>query len=196
MLDIYTAKIPSDVVMEAVYPKERQDLIESTKNPTVRRARYCVWRLFEYALKNSLGLEIKNIDVYRSESGKWLSDDFCFSLSHTDGIVAVAISDFPVGIDVEKVRDVDIDAFSKRVLTENERNALSLMASPCDNIIKLWTAKESIYKMLGTSPFVPYKIDVADYRIATFQEYLGDDKYYLTVSSAISTEARKFSVEI
>ena len=196
MLDIYTAKIPSDVVMEVVYPKERQDLIESTKNPTVRRARYCVWRLFEYALKNSLGFEIKNIDVYRSESGKWLSDDFYFSLSHTDGIVAVAISDFPVGIDVEKVREVDVDAFSKRVLTENERNALSLMASPCDNIIKLWTAKESIYKMLGTSPFVPSKIDVADYRIATFQEYLGDDKYYLTVSSAISTEARKFSVEI
>ena len=42
-----------------VYPTERNTLIEKTKNESLRRERYSVWKLLEYALLDTFGIDIR-----------------------------------------------------------------------------------------------------------------------------------------
>ena len=71
MLDIYIAKLPTDYSEVAVYPPERQKIIENTKNKDVRRERYFVWRLLERAVKQSLGKTLRDISPYINNNGKY-----------------------------------------------------------------------------------------------------------------------------
>ena len=183
MLDIYLMQISGDIEIGAVYPPERQRTIDSANNPTVKRERYAVWRLFEHGVKRSLNKRLDEISPYLNEHGKWISDSCFFSLTHTACAVAVAISDKPVGIDIETVREIDVKAFSKRFLTDREY--LEVMQSDCkrDALIALWTKKESVYKMLGIPPFNPSKIETSEYRVFTYSEQFEGGCIYLSVCS-------------
>lgn len=196
MLDIYLAALPSVYSEMPVYPPERQEVIDSTKNRAVRRERYFVWRLLEYGVKKSLSKSVEDIMPYISESGKWLSDSCYFSLAHTDGAVAVAISDVPVGIDIERERGIDIDAFSRRILTDSERDAL--LTSPDKNqfLIEYWTKKESIYKMSGTPPFSPSKIECSDYAVSTHRLNVANTEYFVSVCTEKSSDIKFEMVDL
>lgn len=72
-----------------------------------------------------------------------------FSLSHTNNALAVALSDKPVGVDVEKVRDMDM-AISEKVFSEAEKTWL--LETPEDQnrrFFELWTKKEALVKYIG-----------------------------------------------
>lgn len=62
------------------------------------------------------------------------------SISHGNGWFVIAISDSPLGIDVERYRDSMLTGKTYFV-NEMERNQTDLLA--------IWTAKEAFYKMLG-----------------------------------------------
>jgi 4'-phosphopantetheinyl transferase len=86
-----------------------------------------------------------------------LDRDACrtsFSLSHTDGMVACAVTaDADVGIDVECVdRDVDVAAVTARFLAPAEAAHLAQLdtAARRDRFFDLWTLKEALVKALGT----------------------------------------------
>ena len=183
MLDIYWALMPADYDDEPIYPPKRQEAIDCTKNPAVRRERYFAWKLLEHGLKQSLGKSIMEIDPYVSADGKWLSDSCFFSISHSNDAVAVAISDSPVGIDIERKREIDHDAFSRRILTNLEQRELKARANKNDFILELWTKKESIYKMIGKPPFVPSRLECNEYTTSTFSEKIGDNDYIISVCS-------------
>lgn len=82
-----------------------------------------------------------------------------FSLSHTSGLVALAISSVSeIGIDVEKVdRPVDISGVAEAVFTHLEL-ANILRATPNKdrvNFFELWTLKEAYIKALGRGFSLP-----------------------------------------
>ncbi len=60
-----------------------------------------------------------------------------FNLSHSHGVCAVAMSDRPVGIDIEKRRKIDPSKFRFLNATDEE------------TFFKQWTAKESYLKFTG-----------------------------------------------
>lgn len=76
-----------------------------------------------------------------------------FNLSHSQGIVAVAISAHsPVGIDVEPVRNLtDISAVAKLVLSDRERSQIDQLAPEqrTKQFFDYWTCKEAIVKAHG-----------------------------------------------
>ena len=73
-----------------------------------------------------------------------------FSISHTDGIVAVVASDStPVGIDIEVVRPMR-EGFAARYFSESEQQLIRAAQDPDEALIRLWTAKEAIGKHRGT----------------------------------------------
>jgi 4'-phosphopantetheinyl transferase len=77
-----------------------------------------------------------------------------FSLSHTNGMVACAVTaDVDVGIDVECVdRDVDMPAIAARFFAPTEAAHLGQLdaAAQRDRFFDLWTLKEALVKALGT----------------------------------------------
>jgi 4'-phosphopantetheinyl transferase EntD len=70
------------------------------------------------------------------------------SLSHSNGVAAVAIDDEPVGIDVEQLRDVN-DRIAARFLCDDEREAVSCCTLP-HRLLHWWTAKEAVWKRDST----------------------------------------------
>jgi 4'-phosphopantetheinyl transferase len=79
--------------------------------------------------------------------------DASFSLSHTRGMVACAVTrDADVGIDVESIdRDVHDRAISVRFFAASERDALARLAPEIRRrrFFDLWTLKEAILKATG-----------------------------------------------
>jgi len=73
-----------------------------------------------------------------------------FSITHTDGIVGVAVSEqHPVGLDVERVRPMR-DSFAARYFSEYEQAQIRAASDPDEALICLWTAKEAVGKYHGT----------------------------------------------
>lgn len=92
-----------------------------------------------------------------------------FSLSHTEGMVAVAISEAgPVGVDVEAVdrKNVPHTDFSAFGLSSEETAHLAALSEPdrSETFIDLWTAREAVAKADGRGlslPFARIRIDRA-----------------------------------
>ncbi len=101
--------------------------------------------------------------VLRTENGKlYLQNGECeFSLTDTDGLVAVAVGEQTVGLDAEKRRPRRLDAIRSR-LTPAERE---------EDFFELWTAKEAYVKYLGGTlagflPHLEYKKGVLYFKDA------------------------------
>lgn len=77
----------------------------------------------------------------------------CFSISHTKNAVAAAVSNEPVGIDVEALvplsRAEDVPLL-ERTMSVAERQRIAASPSPSRIFTELWTCKEALYKAIGT----------------------------------------------
>ena len=82
--------------------------------------------------------------------------DIHFSISHCSGAVVVCLSDYRVGIDIERVRRFD-PLVANRILNEEEILNLSLQADQDLYFTRIWTLKESYVKAIGCGLSYPLK---------------------------------------
>ncbi len=87
--------------------------------------------------------------AYGSAGKPYLKDyaDRHFNLSHTEGLLACAVSDREVGIDAERIRHFS-PAILRR-LTQNERDFIESDIEPELAFIKVLTMKEAYIKLMG-----------------------------------------------
>ena len=164
ILDVYLAKIPAGLVPEPVWPPERSDWIDAPSDAQTRRERYAVWKLLERGISRSFGLQMRDLTFTR-QRGKWSCDRLQFSLSHSGGVAAAAVSNGPVGLDVEtdaafaarRPDERQLARDLRRICTPAERRALQDGADPR----VLWTKKECLYKRFGEGGFFSKRIDTA-----------------------------------
>ena len=162
---VYIAKIPEKIGdISEIFPISRREYILDAKNGDVRRARYFVWRLLSAAIARTLGMDIKDLD-FSQKDGRWSTSAAHISLSHGGGYAAVALSNAPVGIDVEPSRAPRAARFAERILTDGELKAYADMDESIRNtyLLKAWSKKEAIFKSLALSAFIPQKIDTGAY---------------------------------
>ena len=165
LLDVYVAAVPPALRPRPVDPPEREREIFSPRNESLRRERYAVWRLLEQALRRSFGIKMSSLRFEKLQSGQWVCDGPRFSLSHAGSAVAVAVSDAPVGVDLEveaefyrRFEDAErLERLEKRCCTPGEKAALRDRG----DFLALWTKKESIFKAGGYDFFEPAGIDTA-----------------------------------
>lgn len=72
-----------------------------------------------------------------------------FSISHCKNAIAVALSDRPVGIDVESFRHAE-DALLRRTMNPEEQAEVLTAPDSAEAFTRLWTKKEAVLKYLGT----------------------------------------------
>jgi 4'-phosphopantetheinyl transferase len=86
-------------------------------------------------------------------------DDIRFSLSHTDGLVAVALTHGQeVGVDVETAsRDPDEDALASLALAPREVADLDGLVDRRARLLQLWVAKEALAKAIGEGLSLPLR---------------------------------------
>jgi len=78
-------------------------------------------------------------------------DDVAFSLSSTDGLIAVAVAPVDVGVDVETVGRVAADDLAS-ALDSSERAAVDALSEPDRSAaaLRCWVRKEALLKGRGT----------------------------------------------
>ena len=87
--------------------------------------------------------------LYNEHGAPYLQDGPCFSISHCKQGIAVAVSDLPIGIDIEGLRRVD-EALVRKTMNLEEQAQIAMSQNPEVEFIRLWTRKEAYVKMLGT----------------------------------------------
>lgn len=116
------------------------------------------------------------------EAGKpyFANSNLHFSLSHTEGCIAVALDTAPVGIDVQKIAPHK-EGFAKRWLNEQEAHAVAASDDPDTTLCAVWCAKEAVCKQSGTGLCsAPQKIDTAS--AAATQFTLSGERYALAAA--------------
>jgi 4'-phosphopantetheinyl transferase len=73
-----------------------------------------------------------------------------FNISHSGSWVLCAVDGLPVGVDVERIHNVDKD-ISKRFFSRHEHDALSALSEDGkkERFFEYWTCKESYIKAIG-----------------------------------------------
>ncbi len=72
-----------------------------------------------------------------------------FSISHSKNIAVCAISDHPVGIDIECVRDVNINIAKRQFAADELRYVFEKWDLSKQRFFEIWTRKEAYVKLIG-----------------------------------------------
>lgn len=145
--------------------------------------RLCVlaYQLLKQALKEEYGITENPVFEY-NEHGKPSivgHPEIFFNLSHCKEAAVCAISDQPVGIDVESIREFK-ESLMRYTMNDDETEQITQSAQPDASFISLWTMKEATLKLLGTGISSDLKtvIDPTKYKYTTVNR----QRYIYTVS--------------
>jgi len=119
--------------------------------------RQLAWPLLDRAVRLHWGWAALP-SVERSPRGKPYFpglEDRWFSLSHSGGIALCALSDAPVGVDVELVRPRQAE-LPRRALSEGEWTSFD---GSWEDFYRLWTLKESWCKREDTPLYPPRRVE-------------------------------------
>ena len=119
-------------------------------------------RLLRQALWEEYRIELTEEMITRTANGKPCFKELpiFFNISHCSGMAVCALSDVPVGVDVESGRRVT-DSLICKVLSPWERTYVKEQDS-MERFLELWTLKESWLKMTGDGLRVP--LDTVSFR--------------------------------
>ena len=151
---------------------------------------------------------ISDHSVIYTDEGKPVirGGDRHISISHSRGMICIAISDYPIGIDIQKI--------DRKI-----RNVLSWFMNPVESDEKrrdellrmalLWSGKEALYKLEGdnrfsmrdfqirlpqvieTSGYFPAILSIKGEKTRAYRLYYSHDGHYVTVH-AIKVEKRLY----
>jgi 4'-phosphopantetheinyl transferase len=132
---------------------ERKERLQRYRSDIDRKLGVYAEMLVRCMICMNAGVTYKSVTFAAGHSGKPFLTGFPhyeFSISHTRNAVAAAVSDNPVGVDVERIRNVDI-GIAKRIYSEHEMAWLNDPAADKDyRFLEIWTKKEALVKYYGT----------------------------------------------
>lgn len=129
----------NNLVNLSLSSKSRLDLIKSSS----QRKQFL-------GIQNLLSLHnINNEVLFYDDNGKpHLLNNKFISISHSFDYCGVIVSDVKVGIDIEKFRSKILN-ISKKFVSESDLALIKV--SSVENITKVWSIKEAVYKAFGNN---------------------------------------------
>ena len=124
--------------------------------------------------------------------------DFYYNISHSEGVAVCGLSDYPIGIDIQKIPENThrILRIAKRFFSAEEQESLQSLqdtnetAAMCRLFCRYWTARESYIKLTGrglAEPFENFRPDLDAGVIHALRSHctdstgpLSEDTFYLT----------------
>ena len=163
---VYFGEVPMGFGVDSVGYAVRDEQIAADKQPRKGLRQYA-WialtrAIAEYAETNGCTMPLPRL----LPNGKWVADNCYLSLSHTDAYVAAAVSDLPVGVDIERTNRKLAKGLYERIVCGNEK---ALYTAP-DNtqLLQLWTAKEAVFKQTDNNDGLTVsQIDTTTHKVQT-----------------------------
>ena len=166
ILDVYLADAREAHPTFEAWPPERAAEIAACTHERVRRDKTLDWQVLCFGLQKSLSLSPKTLHFKKRKTGGWMCDEAYFSLTHAGDFVAAAVSNRPVGVDLEledafaarfEGRAKDWTALRRKVYTPAELRACD--GETIADFLTKWTRKEAIFKQAGVGRFHPNRIE-------------------------------------
>lgn len=160
--DIDEALSEHDIMEQLQYVSEqRKEKILRYRNHSSRQQSLMAYQLLQKALLEEYNISTPPI-FEEIENGKPIiknHEHIHFNISHCQNAVACAISDSPIGIDIEKVPDNLNESLINYIFNDYEKyiinkhklqdNVYGIDITPNMMFTKLWTMKESTVKLSG-----------------------------------------------
>lgn len=150
--------------LATVSPQRREHALRY-RHERDQRLSVAAYRLLQQTLKQEYGIDEAPLFIHDDNGKPLLQDhpDIHFSLSHCHEAVACAVSSRPIGIDVETL-DHYSPELACQVMNEEELQQILSSADPAIAFTRLWTMKESYYKLTGdtASSNIPHLLDNAE----------------------------------
>ncbi len=213
-LHVYLCKLANSV--GKVDNVARQQQIDHCNNLQVKLEKYTSWQLLNYAMQRFCKKSARQMQVFQNDVGKWVCDGCYFSISHNNGIVAVAIGDDKVGVDLQKQELWRFDQLLfDRIAHQNEwdfvQNVANQQSQPSKDdknvaenfqteeqfhkyVLSLWCKKEALFKQGNNAKFVPNQIDTTQSNFVQYQLNFDNQPFLLEVATNCAN-AQVFTVE-
>lgn len=150
-------RLPNDLL------KKAKEYVQFTDQINFLSGRYLLQQmLLEKDTATSLN------DIRTGKLGKpYFGNGIHFSISHSQGMVSVALDNQVVGIDCEKIRPLEIVEY-RQLFSEEEWNQIENAPSIYDCFFEHWTKKESVIKADGRG----LSIDMKSIKILNQMAYI------------------------
>jgi 4'-phosphopantetheinyl transferase len=153
MITVYYTWVPDNltIALEEQWldelPLEKQEALRRMRLPKARAASLLGLALLKHAMRSSGFADFKLGALRFPRGGKPYVDSAPdFNISHSKDMVVCALStEWKIGIDTEKLRDIRIESF-QRFLSARER---AWVGGERRRFFELWTQKEAIVKGCG-----------------------------------------------
>lgn len=177
--EIYVAPIEMFKNNE-ILPKYTKKEFGKITNEKVKRKKFSAYGLLKYAVEKSFRI-VENFENFKkTKNGKPVCKDYCFSISHTDELVAVGVSKCNLGVDIEFVDKSKGVELLKNAMLENEE---TFQIASHKDVFSVWTKKEAIFKFIEGKTFEPKKININSASTKTFCFSHNEKDYVLSVAS-------------
>ena len=130
---------------------EKRARILRYRNIIDRKRSVCAEMLAKKAIADRFSVSPGEVELSADDKGKPVCKNFKIelSLTHSGDYAACAISDVPIGIDIQKIVPYNPRVAGK-VCSKAELEAIEKSGDRAAEFIKLWTKKEAVLKMQGT----------------------------------------------
>lgn len=157
MLEFYFADV-SGLDPDREYPLSpyRREKLKRQKNVLARKQGLGAELLLIKALESAAPGITPPLDISCGKDGKpeLVDSGISFNLSHSGNFAACALSDSPIGLDIQTERDCD-RRLAEKYFTAPERRFIEESDNKAYAFTKLWCMKESAVKYIGTGLKTP-----------------------------------------
>lgn len=135
-----------------IVKKTKQNKVNKIENIDSKQRSLLGEALFIKLLKEN-GFSYRKIVVYRNKYGKPMIKNnlLYFNISHSFDYSICAISDAKIGIDIEKIRKVDIRVINQFASSNESKYIIERDENIYKRLFEIYTLKESYFKCYGTN---------------------------------------------
>ncbi len=149
-IDEHISDLDLPLALQQVSPQRRAHALRYRTESDQRQC-LAAYKLLQHALSQEFGISDELPQFEYAPSGKPRLQghpDIHFSLSHCREAVACAVDCRAVGIDIETLDHYSPEV-AARVMSEKEMHQILTSPHPAVAFTRLWTMKESLYKLTG-----------------------------------------------
>ena len=134
--------------------------------------------LAEWSRVHQLPINQQPIFLYNDYGAPYIEGGPYFSISHCKRGIAVAVSENPIGIDIESIRSFKPELMRK-TMNEDEQLRITSSAIPEVEFIRFWTQKEALLKLQGTGIISDLHHVLAHTNDISWTEMINQEKGYI-----------------
>lgn len=179
MFKVCKHKIKENASYEALIvklPSVIRQKIAKRKNKKRAKVSLVGYLLLQQMLQRYTTVDLAGIKYQESGKPYFENEEWTFSISHSQRLVAVALSnEGEVGLDIEYYRTLDLSDNTFAFFSIPEKEAILAASNPQETVIEYWSKKEALVKAVGGQMF-----DMANYTNVIENEVIwGNTPYYL-----------------